>query len=203
VDAVAIGCGSGLNCVGRNAAGRIARYPALGWETGDRGGADELGREALYRAARAEDGRGEPTSLSQLVRSHFGRPTAVAVGEDVHYGRLPVSRLGELAPGVVAAAGEGDTVARGLVERLAAEIALLATRALTDLELDEAEVVLGGGMLASGDGLLHELAVAALPEGARPVTPKVAPVAGAVTAMLGDGAAARFRDAFHEWRPDG
>jgi len=203
VDAIAIGCGSGLNCVGRNAEGRIARYPALGWETGDWGGADALGREALYHAARAEDRRGTPTSLSELVRSHFGRTTSLAVGEDVHYGRLPVSRLGELAPGVVAAAGEGDTVALGLVERLAAEVALLAARALTDLQLDDAEIVLGGGMLASGEGLLHELVVAALPEGARPVTSKVAPVAGAVTAMLDDGAARRFRKAFDEWRPDG
>jgi N-acetylglucosamine kinase-like BadF-type ATPase len=202
-DAVAIGCGSGINCVGRNASGRVARYPALGWETGDWGGADELGREALYHAARAEDGRGEPTALTELVRSHFGRPTAVAVGEDVHYGRLPVSRLGELAPGVVAAASELDAVARGLVERLAGEIAVLATRALADLELDDADVVLGGGMLAPGEGLLHELVVAALRGGARPVAPKVAPVAGAVTAVLEAGAAARFRQAFHEWRPGG
>src|SRR5207237_5465077 len=67
-DAVAVGCGSGINCVGQNAAGQIVRYPALGWETGDWGGADALGREALYHAARAEDGRGEPTALVDLIR---------------------------------------------------------------------------------------------------------------------------------------
>ena len=201
-DAVAVVCGSGINCVGGNAAGRAARYPALGWETGDWGGAEALGREALFVAARAEDGRGEATALVDLVRAHFERPTAVAVGEDVHYRRLRPPRLGELAPGVVATAAGGDAVAHALVQRLADEIVLLVRRALTDLRLREADVVLGGGMLASGDGLLHELVVAELPDGARPVTPELPPVAGAVLEALDPAAADRFRQAFRSRRPD-
>src|SRR5207237_3737890 len=55
--AVAIVCGAGINVVGRAADGRVARYPSLGWETGDWGGSELLGREALFLAARAEDGR--------------------------------------------------------------------------------------------------------------------------------------------------
>jgi N-acetylglucosamine kinase-like BadF-type ATPase len=202
-DAVAVVCGAGINCVGAGADGRVVRYPALGWETGDWGGADALGREALHHAVRAEDGRGDATVLVDLVRTHFGRPTAVAVGEDVHYRRLRAARLGELAPVVVAAAAGGDRVARLLVERLASEIVLLTRRALTDLRLVEADVVLGGGMLASGDGFLHELVVAALPTAARPVTPELPPVAGAVLETLERPAADRFRTAFRDWRPNG
>src|SRR4051812_24242069 len=102
-DAVAVICGAGINCVGRRADGRVARYPSLGWETGDWGGAEALGREALSLAARGEDGRGPRTSLAELVRAHFELPSAVAVGEAVHYGRLGSVRLGELAPAIVAA----------------------------------------------------------------------------------------------------
>ncbi|NUR24246.1 MAG: ATPase, partial [Catenulispora sp.] len=37
-DAIAVVCGAGINCVGRNAAGESARFPALGPITGDWGG---------------------------------------------------------------------------------------------------------------------------------------------------------------------
>src|SRR4051794_9106487 len=179
-DAVAVICGAGINCVGRRADGSVARYPSLGWETGDWGGAEAVGREALFLAARAEDGRGEPTALVDVVRSHFEASTAYVVGEAVHYRRLRDVRLGELAPAVVAAAGGGDAVARALVQRLAREIVLMVRRAFADLELHEAEVVLGGGMLARGEGFLHDRVVAGLPSGTVPVVPDTPPVAGAV-----------------------
>jgi N-acetylglucosamine kinase-like BadF-type ATPase len=162
-DAVAVVCGAGINCAGRAADGRVARYPSLGWESGDWGGSVMLGREVLFLAARAEDGRGEPTVLSDLVREHFAAPVA-EVGEAVRYRRIPVVRLGELAPEVVRAAEEGDAVAGRLVDRLAGEVVLMATRALADLGFTErpVPVLLGGGMLRAGTGLLYEEVVARL-----------------------------------------
>ena len=197
-DALAVVCGGGINCLGRSAAGRIARYPALGWETGDWGGSEPLGREALYHANRAADGRGEQTVLVELIESHFGKPV-IEVGADVHYKRMPQSRLGELAPAVVAAR-EDDAVAHALVQRLADEIVLLVERALRDLQLDDADVVLGGGMLARGGGLF-ELVAEALP--LEPIALELPAVAGAVLAALDDDARARFRSAFATWTPDG
>jgi N-acetylglucosamine kinase-like BadF-type ATPase len=93
-------------------------------------------------------------------------------------------RLGEVAPAVIAAAAEGDAVARQIVERLANEIMLMVRRAFVDLRVEAADVVLGGGMLGSGGGLLHELVVARLPVGASAVVPDAPPVAGAVLAAL-------------------
>jgi N-acetylglucosamine kinase-like BadF-type ATPase len=183
-NAVAVICGSGINVVGRASGGRIARYPSLGWETGDWGGAEMLGREVLRLAARAEDGRGGPTELVRIVREHFGSPTVEAVGADVHYKWIPQARLGELAPKVVEAAQNGDPVARLLIVRLAEEIGLMARRSMRDLELSEADVVLGGGMLQSGDGLLYELVLERLPEGARAVAVTDPLVLGAGLAAL-------------------
>ena len=85
---VAVVCGAGINCAGRSSAGGVARYPSLGWETGDWGGSVLLGREVLSHAARAEDGRGEPTALRDVVGGHFGL-SVPEVGEALRYGRVP------------------------------------------------------------------------------------------------------------------
>jgi len=181
--AVAVVCGAGINVVGRSGE-RVARYPSLGWETGDWGGSVMLGREVLRLAARGEDGRGEPTALSTIVREHFGAASVEDVGADVYYGRLPQARLAELAPQVVAAAAHGDAVSAALIDRLAREIVLMACRAMRDLDVEVADVVLGGGMLAGGAGLLYETVVAQLPDGARPVLAPDPPVVGAALAAL-------------------
>jgi N-acetylglucosamine kinase-like BadF-type ATPase len=198
-NAVAVICGTGINVIGRAAGGRIARYPSLGWETGDWGGAEMLGREVLRLAARGEDGRGDPTVLGELVRAHFGAAKVEDVGADVHYKRLPMSRLAELAPAVIEAADNGDPVAWSLVDLLATEIVLMTLRTLNDLGLKEADVVLGGGMLHGGEGLLYELVAERLPLGARPVPALDEPVLGAALAALdaagaSDDAKARLRE---------
>jgi N-acetylglucosamine kinase-like BadF-type ATPase len=198
-DAVAVVCGAGINCVGRAADGRTARYPSLGWETGDWGGSEMLGREALFLAARAEDGRGDPTVLVELVRSHFAVDSVAALGEAVHYRRVRDTRLGELGGAIVAAAADGDAAARSLVVRLADEIGLLVARAFRDLGVDDADVVLGGGMLRHSAGLLHDLVLERLPAGARPVVLRRPPVLGAALAALDaagatDAAKARLRE---------
>lgn len=198
-DVVAVICGAGINVVGRGADGRIARYPSLGWETGDWGGAEMLGRDVLRLAARGEDGRGDQTVLTELVRSHFGAAKVEDVGADVHYKRLPMARLAELAPAVVEAAGNGDAVAWSLVDYLATEIVLMTMRALRDLGVEEADVVLGGGMLHGGEGLLYQLVAERLPLGARPVPARDEPVLGAALAALdaaraSDAAKARLRE---------
>ena len=61
--------------------GRHARFPALGWMTGDWGGGHDLGTEAvLGRRARSEDGRGPRTTLERAVPAHFGLDDADRAG---------------------------------------------------------------------------------------------------------------------------
>ena len=186
-DAIAVVCGAGINCVGRTK-NRASRHPTLGWETGDWGGAEGVGRDALHHAARAEDGRGPDSALVEVVREHFALPSVLAVGEAVHYRRIADTRLGELAPQVVAAATE-DALASMIIERLVGELMLLVGRVARDLELKGRpfDVVLGGGMLTGADGAFRARFVARLldelPE-ARPVVPDIPPVAGAALAAL-------------------
>jgi len=161
-----------------------------------------LGRDVLFHAARAEDGRGEPTALVDVLLGHFDAESVAALGQAVHYKHVPHQRLGEVAPAVVAAA-EHDAVARTLVERLATELALLAERALRDLELVEADVVLGGGVLRGGGPLVELVAarLAGVAPFARVVIAAQPPVLGATLAALDAAGAAteasgRLRAAF-------
>src|SRR5262249_55406330 len=119
---VAVVCGAGINAIGVGRAGGQARFPALGAITGDWGGGEALAIAGLAAAVRAEDGRGEATTLEEIVPAHFGlsRPEEVALA--VHRRELPQVRLAELAPLVLAAAEQGDEKARELRTRLVGEI---------------------------------------------------------------------------------
>ena len=155
-DAVAVVCGTGINCIGVRADGATARFPAVGVISGDWGGGSQLGEQALWFAARAVDGRGAPTAFTRLVPAHFGLPDVQAVIEAFHFGRLSPPALATLSPVVLEAADDGDAVALDILNRQAEEIVALVMAAITRLELGETAlpVVLGGGVLATGDAHL-------------------------------------------------
>ncbi|GAA0817277.1 N-acetylglucosamine kinase [Spirilliplanes yamanashiensis] len=167
-DAVAVICGAGINCVGRAADGRTARFPALGAISGDWGGGMGLADETLWHAARAADGRGPASLLATAVAAHFGLPTMDDVSAAVHLGTIDRAALLDLVPLLFAAAAAGDAVAATVVERQVEEILALHRVAATRLGLLAAPhaVVLGGGVLRSRQPALHDplltrLAVAA------------------------------------------
>jgi N-acetylglucosamine kinase-like BadF-type ATPase len=184
---VAVVCGTGINCVGVSADGRHARFPALGQITGDWGGGSDVGYAALSAAARSQDGRGPHTSLEHAVPAHFGLQTPDELAEAIHRGRISARRLLELPPVVFAEAAK-DKVAAGIVERLAGEIVAMARVALERLELtgQPAEVLLGGGLLQSGNGPLSAAVEAELQRvapNASVTMPSSPPIVGA--ALLG------------------
>jgi N-acetylglucosamine kinase-like BadF-type ATPase len=184
---VAVVCGTGINCVGVSADGRHARFPALGTITGDWGGGTDVGNAALFAAARSEDGRGPQTSLERAVPAHFDLETPAQLAEAIHRGEIPSRRLLELPP-VVFEEARKDPVAAEIVGRLASEIVAMARVALERLELTDepAEVLLGGGLLQSGDGRLSaavEDELRKLAPNASVTAPSSPPIVGA--ALLG------------------
>lgn len=155
---VALVCGAGVNCVGVGPGGRTARFPALGDISGDWGGGQDIGMAALAAAVRAQDGRGPRTALADLVPRHFGfgRPSSLVVA--IYTGRVDRNRVIELPPLVFAAADDGDEVAIDIVDRQADELVVMAAATLRRLRLTRTavDVVLGGGILASGHPRLLE-----------------------------------------------
>ncbi|HZM76743.1 MAG TPA: BadF/BadG/BcrA/BcrD ATPase family protein [Candidatus Limnocylindrales bacterium] len=157
-DAVAVVCGAGINCVGRTADGRTARFPALGMLSGDWGGGQHLAALALWHAARGEDGRGPATGLSEAVAGHCGVRTIAEVVTGVHLGTIPKDTLDDLSALLFVVAAAGDEVARRVVDRQAKEVVALATVAANRLGLRDSRyaVVLGGGVLRAQHPLLHD-----------------------------------------------
>jgi N-acetylglucosamine kinase-like BadF-type ATPase len=179
---VAVVCGAGINCVGVAPDGRHARFAALGPITGDWGGGLDVGLAALSAAARSEDGRGPLTALEQAVPAHFGLGKPFDLAKALHLKQIPMLRLAELAPVVLALAAD-DPVSAAIVDRLAAEVVAFARAALTRLDLTEepVEVILGGGLLRSGDSRL----LAAIEAGLHEVGPQITACVSAASPIVG------------------
>ena len=197
---IAVVCGTGINCLGLAPDGLEARFLSFGPVSGDWGGGRDVGLAALAAAVRAADGRGPRTVLETAVPAHFGLGDPLEVARAVHLEEMPVVRLGELVPVVLATCSE-DVVCAGIVERLADEVIAFARAALCRLELTEADpdVVLGGRLLRAVPANVVE----AIAAGVHDVAPRAhvavspsEPIVGAALLgldALGSGAGARAR----------
>ena len=213
---VVVICGQGVNCAGRAPDGRSFRFPALGGISGDWGGGGAIGTAVLAAAIRARDGRGPRTVLERLVPAHFGLARPLSVTYRLYGGEIADDRLPELAPLAFAAAADGDAVARGIVDRLADELAAMATVALRRLRLvrRDVDVVLAGGVFRTDEpGFYRRLSerIGRVAPRARLARLAAAPVLGAALIGLDDRTAggpivpeveARLRAALSRWRPD-
>lgn len=153
---VAVVCGAGINCVAVDH-DRTVRFPSLGPISGDWGGGLQLGISAMTAAARDADGRGEHTALTSAILEHFGAAQIIELIELLHFGEIDQTRLAELSPRVFDIADAGDSVAAGLVARLAEEVSSYAVAAIRRLGLagDAVPVVLGGSILAARHATLE------------------------------------------------
>lgn len=150
---ISVICGAGVNAAAIAPDGRTARYPALGAISGDWGGSSGIGMAGLEAAVRARDGRGPATSLAERVPAHFGVARPATVTRRLYEGAIDHDRLRELAPVVFGAAVAGDVVARGIVDRLADELATMAIALARRLRMTrvEVDVVLAGGVFRTED----------------------------------------------------
>jgi N-acetylglucosamine kinase-like BadF-type ATPase len=201
---VAVVCGAGINCAGLLPDGSTARFAAVGHISGDWGGGGNLWQEAMWCAARAEDGRGPLTVLSDALPRHADLESMSELIAAVHLGTLSEAQCMELTPLLFAVAAAGDEVASGLVRRQAEEVVALAVAAMRRLGVlgEPIPVVLGGGVLTAGHQQLMDEIERLLAEAAPLAEPRVVrtpPVVGA--ALLGldrIGAASGVRDRLRE-----
>jgi len=206
---IAVTCGAGINCVGVAPDGRTTRFLAFGTLSGDWGGGHGLGREMVWCAMRAEDGRGEPTALQAEVAKFYGLSSMHEVAVALHRGQLAEDDLIGLPAVLFATAEKGDAVARSLVELQADEVCSMAVTAIRRLDLDSDSanpanhpaipVVLGGGVLEARNPLLTDAVtrrLAASVPGSDVRIVDTAPVTGAALLgldYLGAGPAAERR----------
>jgi N-acetylglucosamine kinase-like BadF-type ATPase len=194
---VGVVCGTGLNCCAVAPSGKIVRYAAIGEISGDGGGGDWMGLQALRAAIRGRDLRGPRTMLEQSVPAHFGLRTPNQLMEAIYLDRIDQHALTELPRVVFAGSRAGDAASQDIVDRLAAEIVAMVNSALRRLRMTrlDSDVVLGGGVARSRDprliGHIQE-GVRKLSADARVHVLDAPPVLGAAFLGLDEiGAAAR------------
>lgn len=121
-EGIALIAGTGSSCYGRRN-GRSHRAGGWGKLFDDAGGAYRLALDALDATARAIDGRGDSTALVELILAAFkvSDPDELpaALLEATH------STLAGLAPVVLQAAEDGDSVATAVAHSNADELALM------------------------------------------------------------------------------
>jgi N-acetylglucosamine kinase-like BadF-type ATPase len=180
---IALICGEGINGAAVAPDGRQVRFDGVGDISGDWGGGHSVGQAGLAAAVRAADGRGPETSLRRLVPAHFGFSRPPALTRAFYDGRIAERRTSELSPVVFAAAGDGDVVARSIIDRLADELVVMAVALARRARLTrlDVEVVLAGGVFRTTDEPFYErirAGIQAVVPGARLVHLDVPPVAG-------------------------
>ena len=153
---ILINAGTGSIAYARDAAGRLHRAGGHGWQLGDEGSGYWLGHRALAAAARAHDGIEESSTLLERVLVALGLQT---FDDLIRWSATATpGQVAALAPHVLNAAREGETVAQRIVADAAVELSQLV-RVLTKhfAETEQIKLATMGGLLRPGSPLLTAL----------------------------------------------
>jgi len=167
-DLVAI-CGTGTGYAAMSPEGHWARASGMEYLLSDEGGGFDIGRRGLAAVVRMQDGRGPATSLAEAAEAWAGEDLREATRAEslcsrVHAtGSSPKVTVASFAPAVLAAAAQGDTVARTLLAEAARELAAGITAVASRCHLTgTVRVGMGGSLLLEREGLLRRELMAML-----------------------------------------
>jgi len=157
--AIVLIAGTGSAAVGRDLSGQVIRVGGHGPLLGDEGSAYDVGRRAAIAALRACDrGLADSPLAARILRD-----LRAVDWEDLQLRvyRVPDEVFPRIFPVVTAAADEGDSTARALLQNAAGELAGLVVDLMERLELKDEKFLLvkSGGMVGRSeyfDKLLDE-----------------------------------------------
>ncbi len=143
--------GTGSIAFGQTADGRRARAGGWGYLLGDEGSAYALVMSALQAVARAADGRGPATTLTERFLNRLGVKQPQELIAAVYRSGRDRTEFAALAPLVIEAA-ENDAVAAEIVEKEARELARAGESVIRQLGWnDPVPVALAGGLLIGSE----------------------------------------------------
>jgi N-acetylglucosamine kinase-like BadF-type ATPase len=130
----------------------------------DYGGAGSVAREAVRAVLRAEDGRGQPSVLTDLVLNRLGYPSPEALLRAMVAREVPRENLLSLCPLVFEAADGGDTVAAGIIVKQGLGLAEYATALIRRFGMQKLEfdMVLSGSVFKGQGPLLVDTVTQAI-----------------------------------------
>jgi N-acetylglucosamine kinase-like BadF-type ATPase len=144
--------GTGSICLGINDRGE--KFIAGGWGpvAGDEGGGRGIAGEALHAVAKASDGRGPATNLSERAAEYFRASSPENLIGAIYAPKMDNSRIAGFARLVVETALEGDKIAREIIADAGRELGTAAVAVLKKLGLQKQKVPIGcvGGVFNAG-----------------------------------------------------
>jgi N-acetylglucosamine kinase-like BadF-type ATPase len=179
--------GTGSNVFGVGQGGRAWRAGGWGHLLGDEGSGYWLGMHSISAALHDRDGSGPATALSQAATEFFGLDSVEEVAALVYSKPLTKGEIAAFGAQTSKAADAGDTVARALYARAAAELGrqiavVIQHTGLDDPSIDEFPVGLIGSAFKAGPVFVDPLisAVHEVAPRARVTAVEMAPVGGSL-----------------------
>ncbi len=144
--------GTGSVCIGQNSKGE--KFSAGGWGplAGDEGGGAGIALNALHKIAKASDGRGNPTKLSDIAVDYFRAGRIENLSVAIYAPQVDNARIAGFARFVGEAATEGDEVALEILREAGFELGTAACAVIKKLNLQRTKVPIGlvGSVFRSG-----------------------------------------------------
>lgn len=135
--------GTGSICIGINDRGEKVIAGGWGPVAGDEGGGRGIAGEALHRVAKASDGRGELTKLSERAAEYFRASNVENLIGAIYAPNMDNSRIAGFARLVVETAEDGDKVALEILTDAGLELGNAAVAVIKKLSLEDREVPIG------------------------------------------------------------
>lgn len=183
--------GTGSVCLGINVKGERAVAGGWGPLAGDEGGGRGIAEQALHRIAKASDGRGEPTMLTESAEEYFRASTTDNLLGAIYAPQIDNTRIAGFAKNVVETAKQGDKIALELIEIAGIELGSAATAVIRSLGLEPVKFPVGcvGSVFKAGEILTKPMlsAINAVASKAYLVTPEMPPSQAAALMAMKNG----------------
>ncbi len=136
--------GTGSVCLGKNDKGETAVAGGWGPLAGDEGGGAGIARRALQSIAKASDGRGDPTLLSEYAVEYFRALSADDLTVAIYSPQMDNARIAGFARLVIKAAQEDkDRIAVEILNEAGFELGIAAKAVIKKLNLNRKQFPVG------------------------------------------------------------
>jgi N-acetylglucosamine kinase-like BadF-type ATPase len=135
--------GTGSVCLGKNEKGQIAISGGWGPLAGDEGGGVGIAQQALHSVAKASDGRGIPTTLSERASEYFRASGPENLIVAIYSPQVDNTRIAGFARLVVETALEGDQIAVQILKDAGRELGTAACAVIGKLGLRRRKIPIG------------------------------------------------------------
>lgn len=156
---VVVIAGTGSICYGRNEAGETAIAGGWGPLAGDEGGGSSIARRGLQAIAKASDGRGNYTKLSEAGTHYFRTSTPENLLTAIYAPQMDNAKIAGFARLVVETAQSGDEIAVEILREAGVELGSAVNAVVKKLKLKNKKIPIGqvGSIFRAGSLLTDSL----------------------------------------------